>query len=536
MKFVKDYFTNPQSPYVKYLGHCQIGAQIGNTLFTHGGIDNNSFILPHTLTELVDAQTLARIFNNDIPKANEKGRLVARNVKELLDAENAWYAALYTLYADAAQLDEQATSLLNKGLAELINMGLPAARNNGETLIHGAFGSALNEETLRKLSENDVYNLYHGHVPAGRPRICKTVYTKDGQEIVIHRIGGDTCNYRKNQAAIAISVQKKNDLTNINIDEIDETKEANHIATTLPAKNQNGTLRDKGLQTLIGTPLNLSDTDKGWHIVRCLKGKEQFELFKQNGPPHFNPESKVISLAELINLQLNELAKKENALKEATAFANEKSKRCEKLENETQELIKQKNKEEIKELQNGINVLLDLFAEGVGVNARLHLENENLISLINNKTEHKYFELIQNKLLPMTQNYYDHLKSQDLESMDEIKRIRTKRKIDLIEHLMRNLNDTCSSLRPSDRVNQFFTTLNLEAETLKTHRDSLSRFITNVIYAARHLITTLLPSLLYLTPFTPIDTTASNSMSFWKSRGSKLHDNLEEARKSMFLN
>lgn len=535
LEFVKDYFTNPNSPYVKYLGHCQIGAQIGSTLFTHGGIDNNSFILPRTFTELVDAHTLARIFNNDIPKANEKGRFVARNVKELLDAENAWYAALYTLYANAAQLDEQATSLLNKGLAELINMGLPAARNNGETLIHGAFGSALNEETLRKLSENGVYNLYHGHVPAGRPRICKTVYTQDGQEIVIHRIGGDTCNYRKNQAAIAISIQKKNDLTNINIDQIDETEEANHIATNLPAKNQNGTLRDKGLQTLIGTPINLSDTDKGWHIVRCLKGKEQFELFKQNGPPNFNPETKVISLAELINLQLNELAKKENALNETTAFANEKSKRCEKLENETQELIKQQNNK-IKELRNEINTLLELFAEGVGINARLHLENEHLISLINNKTEHKYFELIQNKLLPMTQNYYDHLKSQDLESMDEIKKIRTMRKIDLIEHLIHDLNDTGSSLRPSDRVNQFFTTLNLGAETLKTHRDSLSRFITNVIYAARHLITTLLPSLLYLTPFIPSATTASNSMGFWKFRGSKLHENLEEARKSMSLN
>lgn len=120
--------------------------------------------------------------------------------------------------------------------------------------------------------------------------------------------------------------------------------------------------------------------------------------------------------------------------------------------------------------------------------------------------------------------------------MDEIKKIRTMRKIDLIEHLIHDLNDTGSSLRPSDRVNQFFTTLNLGAETLKTHRDSLSRFITNVIYAARHLITTLLPSLLYLTPFIPSATTASNSMGFWKSRGSKLHENLEEARKSMSLN
>ncbi|KTD57993.1 hypothetical protein Lsai_1515 [Legionella sainthelensi] len=535
LEFVKDYFTNPNSPYVKYLSHCQIGAQIGNTLFTHGGIDNNSFILPRTLTELVDAQTLAQIFNDDIPIANEKGRLVARNVKELLDAENAWYAALHALHANGAQLDEQATSLLNKGLAELINMGLPAARNNGETLIHGAFGSTLNEETLRKLSENGVYNLYHGHVPAGRPRVCKTVYTKDGQEIVLHRIGGDTCNYRKNEAAIAISFQKKDDLTYIKIDQIDEKAEANHITTTLPVKNQDGTLRDKGLQTLIGTPISFSDTDKGWHIVRCLKGKEQFELFKQNGPPSFKPDSKVISLAELINLQLNELTKKEKALNEATAFADEKSKNFKKLDNETKELIEQKNKS-IKELQNGINVLLDLFAKGVGVNARLRFENENLTYLLNNKTEHKYFELIQNKLLPMTQKYCDYLKSQDLESMDEIKRIRTMSKIHLMEHLIQDLNDIGSSLRPSDRVNQFFSTLNKGAELLKTHRDSLSKFITNVIYAARHLITTLLPSLLYLTPFTPSDTTASNSMSFWKSRGSKLHDNLEEARKSMSLN
>lgn len=59
----------------------------------------------------------------------------------------------------------------------------------------------------------------------------------------------------------------------------------------------------------------------------------------------------------------------------------------------------------------------------------------------------------------MTQNYYDHLKSQDLESMDEIKRIRTKRKIDLIEHLIHDLNDTGYSLRPSDRVNQFLPLL-----------------------------------------------------------------------------
>lgn len=535
LEFVKDYFTNPNSPYVKYLGHCQIAAQIGSTLFTHGGIDNNSFILPRTLTELVDAQTLAQIFNNDIPIANEKGRLVARNVKELLDAENAWYAALYTLYANAAQLDEQATSCLNNGLAELINMGLPAARNNGETLIHGAFGSALNEETLRKLSESGVYDLYHGHVPAGRPRICKTVYTKDGQETVFHRIGGDTCNYRKNEAAIAISIQKKNDLTYINIDQIDEKVEANHISTTLPVKNQDGTLRDKGLQTLIGTPINFSDTDKGWHIVRCLKSREQFELFKQNGPPSFKPDSKVISLAELINLQFNELTKKEKALNEATAFAAEKSKDFKKLENETKELIDQKNKD-IKELKNEVNLFLNLFVEGVGVNARLYIENENLISLVNNKTEHKYFDLIQTKLLPMTQEYYDYLESQDVTSMDEIKRIRTESKLNLMERLIHDLNDTESSLRPSDRVNQFFITLNDGTETLKTHRDSLSRFITNVIYAARHLITTLLPSLLYLTPFTPSDNTASNSMSFWKSRGSKLHENLEEARKSMSLN
>ncbi|KTC93630.1 hypothetical protein [Legionella cincinnatiensis] len=536
LEFVKYYFTNPNSPYVQYLGYCQLGAQIGSTLFTHGGIDDNSFLLPSTLEELVDADILSKIFNGNLPPRNEKGKLIARNIQELIDAENAWYTVLWTLYTHANHLAKESTLRLNYGLAELVSMGLPAARNGGATLIHGAFGNTLKEETLHKLYDSGVHEIYHGHIPAERPRIYKNTYNTNEKEVVLHRIGADTCNYRKNQAAIATTILKTPDLlTHIRIDQIDQSEKQQLRTTSLPVKNQDGTLNEKGIDSLIGTPINLSDTDKGWNIVRYSKKHQQCELFKQNGFPTFTPETKIISITTLIDLQSKELGKKEKALNEAKALADKKSKDFKKLENETSELIAQNNKE-IEELTNSLNSILDLFVEGIGISARLNNENEHLMSLVNNKTEHKYFELIQNKLLPMTQKYYDYLKSQDLTSMDEIKRIRTASKIDLIEHLIQDLRDTKSSLKPSDRVTKFFITLNDGAETLKTHRDSLSRFITHVVYAARHLITTLLPSLLYLTPFIPSDNTASNAMSFWNSRGSKLHENLEEARKSMSLN
>lgn len=510
LAFVKDYFTNPDSPYVQFLGHCQLGTQIGTTLFTHGGIDNNSFILPGTLTELVDAQTLTTIFNGNMPNKNEKGKFIARNVTELLKAENAWYDALWQLYRKANQLDEQSRLLLNKGLTELVNMGLPAARNGGETIIHGAFGSNLNEETVRKLLESGVHELYHGHIPAARPRICKNVYTIDGKEIVIHRIGADTCNYRKNEAAIAINLQKKNDLTHIAIDQIDESEEPKHISTTVPVKNQDSTLSEKGLHSLIGTPINLSDTNKGWNIVNYLENEEQFELFKQNGPPNFDPESKLISPAELIKLQLNEQVKTQGEL--------------------------DKKSKAIKELEDALDKTLKLYVQEVETTAKLKTENEILVSLMNNKSEHKYFALIQNKLLPMTKEYQAYIKSKDLTSMDEIKKARTISKIELMDKLIHDLNDIESSPRPSERVNKFFITLNSGAETLKTHRDSLSRFITDVVTAARLFITVILPSLIHLTPFTQCMNVSNNSMSFWKSRGCQLQEDLEEARNSMSLN
>ncbi|KTD13655.1 hypothetical protein Lgra_0790 [Legionella gratiana] len=570
LRFVKEYFTNPNSPYVKYLSHCQLGAQIGSTLFTHGGIEDNSFILPKTLKELVDQETLSQIFKGNIPQENGNGMLIARDLNELLDAENTWYAALFDLYSKANTLDKQSTLRLNKGLAELINMGLPAARNNGASLINikftddnGAFGNSLKEETFRKLSSCGVHELYHGHMPAERPRIGKTVYHIDDKEIVLHRIGADTCNYRKHEAAIATTIQKRNGLNHLQIDQIDQSEDHNRRTTMVPLKNQDGTLVKKNLQSLIGTPVKLSDTDKGWNIVRYLRNEQQFELFKQNGPPDFKPETKVISIASLIDLFSKELMNKEKALDRANRLTNETSRTLDetlKQHNSIEEnrkalkaanvLIDEKNKE-IKKLEKALaeaNWSIDnmnkLLINGMRhvleftnfANTSLKFENAILKSLVNNETEHKYFALIQNKLLPMTQEYYAYLKSQDLTTMDETKIKRTQHKIALMEQLIQELNDTDSYLRPSDRVNQFFITLNNGAETLKVHRDSFSRYITKVLTAAQLLISTLLVHLGFLAPFIPNENIASNPMNLWKSRGTKLHENLEEARKSMSLN
>lgn len=220
------FFCEKEGDYVRYLNHTQIGAQIGPILFTHGGIHDHSFSLPKTLTQLLHPKELKRILDD-----RQDGKpLLARDIGQLLEALNAWYAEINRLRFSASKEVDSAIS-------ELITMGLPIQRNQGASVINlpahrsdGSYGIPLKASTLKKLSaaEKPVYIICHGHKPAEFPQCATTISAKT----ILQRIDGDTSYFRRNKACLALAFYQEKDSIFIKAECIDEAGKCHTLSFT----------------------------------------------------------------------------------------------------------------------------------------------------------------------------------------------------------------------------------------------------------------------------------------------------------------
>lgn len=315
---LKNYFSRADGPYVNYLNHCQIGAQIGTTLFTHGGLEDNSFNMPKTLLKVLTPQQIKEIFGENasaenLPQVN--GRLETNSALQMLSALNTWYTTLmaYRFGANAEKDDVK-----EEAIAELLNMGLPRGRHDGASLINiaftdkdGAYGNPITAKTHAKLINNGdaqpICLAYQGHMPAERPRIGTVFNQVDGQDVLLHRLDGDTCNYRKEKAAVALSIRADNGHTVVNLAYVDQSPEARLRRQLLTSRSETGRLEMPNGDALnkdvdfLGRPVKFSEADKGWNVVDYNEADGSYILFKQNGFPKFNPETKVVTADELYN-------------------------------------------------------------------------------------------------------------------------------------------------------------------------------------------------------------------------------------------
>lgn len=315
----KKYFSEADGAYVNYLRHCQIGAQIGATLFTHGGLEDSSFNMPKTLLTILTAEQIKAIFGPDASADNlpqKNGRVVANSALQMLSALNTWYAVLMDYrFSDEAEKNEN----LEKAVAELLDMGLPRERHEGASLINieindkdGAYGNPITAETHAKLIHNQgaepIYLAYQGHKPAEIQRVGTVFNQVDGKEVLLHRLAGDTCNYRQEKAAVALIINLNNNHTVVSATAVGRTPESKptfYYVTSRSAsgalESPNGTPLSKEGFPYFGRQVKFSEeaADKGWNIVNFNDSDKTFALYKQDG---FTPRHKTVAAGEIYRL------------------------------------------------------------------------------------------------------------------------------------------------------------------------------------------------------------------------------------------
>lgn len=144
---------------------------------------------------------------------------------------------------------------------------------------------------------------------------------------------------------------------------------------------------------------------------------------------------------------------------------------------------------------------------------------EDYHQALNDEREAEFLLLIRDKLQPLTQDY--------LKLLQDSKSPEPEKKIELVNKLLKCLNDSSKNSKPSARVTAFYTQLNTGVDQLKLHRDpDLKRYIRTALIVGGILITGILPGLLVLLAYSKSGNTTGKSPYFWKSAGENVTDKL----------
>lgn len=177
-----------------------------------------------------------------------------------------------------------------------------------------------------------------------------------------------------------------------------------------------------------------------------------------------------------------------------------------------QDPIKQKHDEEIKKLNE----------ENKQLTQDLATENEKqknaLINLMNDPKEAEYLILISNKLIPMTQNYLQHLEETGRKEDEKYR---------AVSSLLQCLNSKEAIPTPSKRVKAFYSQLNECEKTLQKHQDpEWKQYVKSTLIVLGILASGILIGLGALAIYAT--TNERRSMFFWNSEGHNLVKTLKE--------
>ncbi|MGM9452720.1 hypothetical protein ACTAZI_05210 [Legionella bozemanae] len=162
---------------------------------------------------------------------------------------------------------------------------------------------------------------------------------------------------------------------------------------------------------------------------------------------------------------------------------------------------------------------------------------------LNNNNEAKYLLLINNKLIPLTNEYLALLKSQlsnkpkELEQDDEIKKEDDKIniKIKKVTELLDVLQNQKKFPHPEMRLRVFYKKLGRAEAELKKHRDAnWERYFQNTLIAVG-ILASLGLGLIALAVYTHVGYSSTKSMLFWQSSGENVVSTMNKYRKGLDL-
>lgn len=205
---VKEFFMNDEGIYHQYLKHCQVGIQIENTLFTHSGVHDNSFKLPTSILALLDEASITRLFGKVVTRAELLAQdIEAENIQLVLEVLNTGFRRIVEISGKVNKTAEEIAAI-----DTMIAMGLPAGVHDGVSVINvpvDEFSNPISAKTVARLRNNGtnvpaVTRTAFGHWPIRTPQFVKRLI--EGTFFTSVRM--DTCNFRKDLAAVAFYMHK----------------------------------------------------------------------------------------------------------------------------------------------------------------------------------------------------------------------------------------------------------------------------------------------------------------------------------------
>ena len=211
---------------------------------------------------------------------------------------------------------------------------------------------------------------------------------------------------------------------------------------------------------------------------------------------------------EKINEKTEELAEKARQLEDSARLMEEQTRELDEKESEFNRLkeeIRQANENAAKQKE-----FIDELSNGV------HVRHQN-----------ECLALITGKLVPLTEKYLAHLKSQKTGSLSPKACSLIDEKITSVETLMDCLVNKTTHALPSNRLALFANELMRKDSVIRAHRDGpWTRYLRNVLVVGGILLTGVVPGLAALAIYTAVSD--RQSMLFWRSHGNTLSKEINE--------